>query len=31
MNPQLYTIFWYLSLQNLIFPEKAYIDQVKKI
>jgi hypothetical protein len=31
LNPKLYTIFWYLNLQNLLVPETIYHDQIKKI
>jgi Transcription factor/nuclear export subunit protein 2 len=31
LNPKLYTIFWYLNLQNLIVPEDTYTDQIKKL
>jgi hypothetical protein len=31
LNPKLYTIFWYLNLQNLIVPDDTYLDQIKKL
>ena len=31
LNPKLYTIFWYLNLQNLIVPDDMYIEQIKKL
>ena len=31
LNPKLYTIFWYLNLQNLIVPDDTYIEQIKKL
>lgn len=31
LNPKLYTIFWYLSLQQLVVPDEIYQDQIKKL
>lgn len=26
LNPQLYTVFWYMNLQQLVVPEEIYQD-----
>lgn len=26
LNPQIYTIFWYLNLQSLLVPDDTYAD-----
>lgn len=29
--PELYTLFWYISLPNLYVPTAAYTDEVKRL
>ena len=29
--PELYTLFWYISLPNLYVPTAAYNDEVKRL
>jgi len=31
INPSLFTVFWYLSLQSLIVPESHYKEEIKSI
>jgi hypothetical protein len=31
LSPKLYTIFWYLNLQQLIVPEDTYTEQITKL
>ena len=31
LQPELYCIFWYIGLQNLLVPEQLYKDEVKRI
>ena len=31
LRPELYTIFWYMNIQNLIVPEKLYKELIKSI
>jgi hypothetical protein len=31
LNPQLYTIFWYINLQQLVVPDKIYQEQIKNV
>jgi hypothetical protein len=31
LNPKLYTIFWYLTLQQLVIPDDIYNKQIKKL
>lgn len=31
LNPKLYTIFWYLTLQELVVPDDIYNKQIKKL
>jgi len=31
LSPELYTIFWYLNLQQLLVPHDTYQDQITKL
>jgi hypothetical protein len=31
ISPELYTIFWYMSLQSLVVPQESYQTQIKII
>ena len=31
LKPELYCIFWYMSIQNLVVSEQQYKDEIKKI
>jgi len=31
MRPDVYFIFWYMSLQNLVVCEQAYKEEIKRI
>jgi hypothetical protein len=31
LSPELYTIFWYLNIQQLIVPHETYQEQIAKL
>ena len=31
LKPELYCIFWYMNIQNLIVPEKLYKEEIKSL
>jgi len=31
LKPELYTIFWYMNIQNLTVPDKLYNEEIKSI
>lgn len=31
MNPELYALFWYISLPSLFVPTSQYVEEVKRL
>ena len=31
LKPEFYCIFWYMNIQSLLVPEKAYKELIKKV
>lgn len=31
LKPELYAIFWYLQLKDILVPEKTYKDEINKL